>query len=312
MKNTNRNDVHRPGLINPEDYKYLFSYSYSGPDGIGYNTGLLRAVRTGETQLEPIFEARDGHLVTVGHRKVTSPWGKLPFFTKTTGSQSGCDVCGAHYLHGDAWLHQPTGEVVLIGHMCADKMGTVPARGEWTANLKFIAQLRKTAKYQLEAAKRKAESASKVERFLANNPGLEEALRFDHYISRDLFANLTKWGSLSEKQVELAHKIVTQEEEKKNTKLANVPTGRVSVEGTVLSTKAVDTDFGTTFKMLVEVKSEEGTYKVFGTIPSLLLDSVQGSLKGCRVAFTAAFQPKEPGFGFFSRPTSPKLVAVAG
>lgn len=308
MKNTNRNDVHRPGLINPTDYQYLFSYSFGQ---FGFNTGLLRAVRTGETQLEPIFEARDGYLVTVGHRTITSPWGKLPFFVKTTGSECGCDICGAHYLHGDAWLHRPTGEVVLIGHMCADKMGTTPARGEWTANHKYMAKLRKTAKYQLMKAQENAARAAKGTQFLLDHPGLEEALKLDHHISRDLLANLAKWGSLSEKQIELAHKLVVQTQEKASEVLAKVPEGRTTVDGTVISTKAVDTQFGTTYKMLVEVKSEEGSYKVFGTIPSLLLDSVQGSLKGCRVAFTAQFQPKEPGFGFFSRPTCPKLLAAA-
>lgn len=55
MTNT-RKDIHRPAEIKPTDYKYLFSYSYPGLNGApGINLTLLAAVRTGETQKEPVY-----------------------------------------------------------------------------------------------------------------------------------------------------------------------------------------------------------------------------------------------------------------
>jgi len=310
-KRVERNDVHRPGVIVPADYRYLFSYSYPG-GGPGFNTALLEAVRTGETCREPIWGACEGRLVVTGYRPVTSPWGRLPFFHKTTGSETGCSICGAFYLHGDAWMHNPTGEVVLIGHMCADKMGRVPDRGEWTANQRALAALRKTAEYQRLRAETNAKRAAEGAAFLAAHDELAAALGADHYISRDLRAKLAQWGSLSPKQVALAFKLAAEAAAPKVPERAPVrpPTGRVTVEGVVVSTKVVNTGYGDSFKMLVRVDTPEGTYRVFGTVP-VALDAGPGGLKGRRVVFTATIEPKEPGFGFFARPTGARVLEVA-
>lgn len=72
------------------------------------------------------------------------------------------------------------------------------------------------------------------------------------------------------------------------------PEGRVTVEGIVLSVKNVETDYGTTTKMLVDV----GGYKLWGSVPSSICAD-----KGYRVKFTAAITPREIGFGWYSRPT---------
>lgn len=293
---TPRNDVHQPANIVPEDYQYLFSYSYPGRGDAGYNMALLAAVRTGETQHEPIYGAAavKGQVVATGYTPVNSRWGKLPFFQKATGS--GCSICGAHYRHGDAWLHRPTGEVVLIGHMCADKMGTVPARGEWTAHQKAIARLKKTAQYQRAG-------------FLLANPGLEEALSTDHYICRDLRARLAQYGSLSAAQISLARKLAaeaaTPAEEKP--KVVMPPAGRVQLEGIILSLKEHEGAYGFQMKMLVEVTTPAGCFRVFGTRPTA---SVTPS-KGSRIRFNAMVQPKEPGFGYFSKPTSAEVIGGA-
>jgi hypothetical protein len=303
---TPRNDVHQPANIVPEDYQYLFSYSYPGP---GYNMALLEAVRTGQTQHEPIYGVVNGQVVPTGYTPVNSRWGKLPFFQKTTGSETGCSICGAHYRHGDAWLHRPTGEVVLIGHMCADKMGTVPARGEWTAHQKAIARLKKTAEYQRLRMEREVQKAASGAGFLLANPGLEEALSTDHYICRDLRAKLAQYGSLSAAQINLARKLAaeaaTPAEEKP--KVVMPPSGRVQLEGIILSLKEHEGAYGFQMKMLVEVTTPAGCFRVFGTRPTA---SVTPS-KGSRIRFNAMVQPKEPGFGYFSKPTSAEVIGGA-
>lgn len=304
-----RNDVHQPSNIIPFDYDYLFSYSYPGSSEPPYNVALLEAVRTGKTQQEPIWGVSDeGRIVAIGYRPVDSPWGRLPFFDKVTGSQSGCAICGAHYRHGDAWLHVPSGEVVLIGHMCADKMGRTLDRHEWTAAQRRAAQLRKSARYQAE----KYEKAQKV---LSANPGLAEALDTNHNISRDLLNRLRKFGSLTDRQIELAFKL---HREASATEVAasgppkiTPPTGRVDVEGIIVNTKVVHGDYGSTIKMLLEVTRPDGVYRLFGTMPRALSDD-QNVVKGSKIRMKAEVQPKEEGFGYYLRPTSALLVPQEG
>lgn len=72
------------------------------------------------------------------------------------------------------------------------------------------------------------------------------------------------------------------------------PTGRTTLTGTVLSVKQVDSEWGITIKTLIDC----GGFKVYGSCPVLKCSTV-----GDRVTFQANVQPKEVGFGFYSRPT---------
>ena len=81
----------------------------------------------------------------------------------------------------------------------------------------------------------------------------------------------------------------------------HVPTGRVHVEGVVLSTKYVPGfayASGDVKKMVVE--TDDG-WRVYGSVPTAILDVE----KGDRVSFEAACEPSKdkPVFGFFKRPT---------
>lgn len=72
------------------------------------------------------------------------------------------------------------------------------------------------------------------------------------------------------------------------------PDGRLTVDGLVLSIKEVETQFGWATKLLIDC----GGFRLYGTQPSGL-DAVVGGT----VRFVATVQPKEVGFGFYSRPT---------
>lgn len=302
IRTARRDDIHRPGAIDPSEYRYLWSFSYPG-------TAMLTAMRTGLPQKEPIFAVSDaGVIVRIGTKEVTSPWGKLPFFEKANEA-SGCDICGARFLHGDAFQHVPTGEVVLIGNICADKMGLHAKRGDWTANQKRMAQLKKDAEYIKRREELKALRRADAMKLLEAHTGLEAALKIDHYLSRDLAAKLDQYGTLSEKQIALAFKLAT--EASKPTDAEAIPeilppSGRREVEGRVISTKTTEVGF----KMLVEVEADGGKFRLFGTVPSVLADESE-PLRGARVRFTAEIKPKERGFGFFSRPTNAQRVATA-
>jgi hypothetical protein len=86
--------------------------------------------------------------------------------------------------------------------------------------------------------------------------------------------------------------------------------GRATVLGTVISTKVVESDFGTTVKMLVE---HADGWKVWGSVPNSLFligDTQRALVRGDVVRFDAKIQKsdQDPKFGFFSRPTKATLV----
>lgn len=86
-----------------------------------------------------------------------------------------------------------------------------------------------------------------------------------------------------------------------------VPSGRETVTGRIISFKEVEDRYsyygGQIVKMLVE---DDRGWRVFGTVPSAL----SGAERGDRVTFTAALEAseKDPGFGFFKRPTKAQIV----
>jgi hypothetical protein len=72
------------------------------------------------------------------------------------------------------------------------------------------------------------------------------------------------------------------------------PTGRVVVEGKVLSIKQVESQWGTVTKILIDC----GAYRLFGTAPGHVVYDTRDAV----VRFKATVEPKEVGFGFYSRP----------
>ena len=74
------------------------------------------------------------------------------------------------------------------------------------------------------------------------------------------------------------------------------PEGRLTLEGVVVSTKVVETPYGSTLKALLECDG----YRVWGTVPSAARWQHQDRV---RVKATVTRSPKDPAFGFFARPT---------
>lgn len=101
---------------------------------------------------------------------------------------------------------------------------------------------------------------------------------------------------LSQKQVEALKNAISRERERaQQAKHAIWPTeGRQEITGEVVSIKLKDGFYGPSLKMMIQC----GGYRLYGTCPSALQDCGVGA----RVTFTATVEPKEAGFGFFSRP----------
>lgn len=97
--------------------------------------------------------------------------------------------------------------------------------------------------------------------------------------------------------------------------------GRRDIQGMIISTRIEEGYVGgTVTKMLLEVVEADGHYRLWGTLPSALAVSEydeDGNLlrgpaeAGARVRLTATVQPKEVGFGFFSRPAKSEIVEAS-
>ena len=137
-----------------------------------------------------------------------------------------------------------------------------------------------------------------------------------------------KYGKLTEGQCEAVRKAIAREAEWKATKKAewiakaaaeradapDLPEGRVEITGVIVGEKVVDSNFGQVRK--ITVKDDKG-YVVYGTIPAKVEEAIIDNDKdakivfvGRRLQFTAALTPSKDDakFGFYKRPTKPKLL----
>jgi hypothetical protein len=279
-----RTDVHRPSAINPAEYAYV-AYDYVGGDA---DPGTMLALR-GQRDLFRRHRERTG--------------GKL-----SDHAHGGtCFVCGALALHLVIWHHAPTNTYVETGEECAAKID----RGFDAVGFSVFRSSVRDAR-EAQAGKRKAQA-------VLSDLGLSGAWELADYVGgerdeqtvRDIVGKLVKYGSLSEKQVAFLRTLLDRiarrpqilaEKAARDAAKADCPTGRVEVEGVVISTKVVDSDFSRfgVLKMLLEHATG---YRVWGTVP----DAVHipaGGLKGVTLRVRATVTPsdKDPKFGFFKRP----------
>jgi hypothetical protein len=184
---------------------------------------------------------------------------KEKFATKSIGQ---CSVCGAHFVYGEVWRHDPTGEHIHIGWQCSDKYNLCADRAE------FKAQRAVHVQAAMRVEKRRMIRAQ-IKKQLADDPELREALRVDHHITHDIRARYIQWGHVSPAQRNLLIKLLNEANAPvEDVNWIDVPEGRHLIEGTVLSAKYQESFYGDTFKMLVRVDTDAGSYKVWGTVPS--------------------------------------------
>lgn len=285
--NMKRTDPHRPGAIIPGNYSHILFYH--GP--ISFCGQMLPAFN-----VDKVLKLRE-----------TEKFAK-------TGKPFKCSVCGAAFNEGEIWKHNETGEHIYLGHQCAEKYGLLADRSE----------------YELEMGRQKQAAAVQVQKalnaearieFLSKHPGLEEALKGDHFIIKDIadkFQN--RFTSLTDKQIELVFKLA---QEKLNPQKAEIkieaPEGRVTFIGTVVAIKDSWGKFGHQTKMTVKVETAKGVWLAWGTMPLIRdgyprIRSTEGILsidKGDKLEVTATLsRGRDPFFALMSRPKA-KFIEVA-
>jgi hypothetical protein len=219
-----------------------------------------------------------------------------------------CTHCGAALLSGAVYEHD-SGEHVIIGRTCAGRLGFESAgeiQAAHKANRIYIAGLRK--------AMNRSWRWSVVIRFLEAARDDEALGEWERSIAEDMLRKLANYFSLSRKQIAFIHRIVREHPEKQaklkarkeadEAMRANAPdweSGRFPIEGTVLSLKDVESDWGWSTKCLIQLVDGR---KCWGSVPC----SVESIDKGDPIAITATFTPSrdDSKFAFFKRPTAKK------
>jgi len=147
-------------------------------------------------------------------------------------------------------------------------------------------------------------------RFLEDHPGLRDALSADHPITRDLLEQLRIKGSLSDKQVALAMKLVNEVGDGKH---VPAPIGKATFEGLVISLKTHTTEFGEVWRATIQVKTTQGVWLAWGTAPAACLSEAgpHGGLLHCMVQIKCTLEAsREPHFAFMKRPRG-KVIRFA-
>jgi len=206
-----------------------------------------------------------------------------------------CACCGSTRLkYACRVVHAPTVSGHYIGRDCAAKL---------------LEMAEGTYDHMSVALAERAKSRRRRNSWLHENPQHREIVEWaegsDHHIASDVVRKLKSYGSISEAQVGLLHKIKAQIAERASA-AANepqptgpAPEGRIEVTVTVLGTKEIENHFsrfgGTTTKALVRLEG-------YNTKAWL---TANGANRGDRAVIRATFKrsDRDQFFAFGSRPT---------
>lgn len=293
-----RTDIHRPGMIRPEEYEPVLAYSLATTEGgwpvpsDGLNCELDRRIYSGKT-IQSGQHDKDGRCCILGLRYVAEVK-----FSKH-GSVGKCSICGANFVRGAVWRHGPTDEYIHVGHTCEAKYNLLADTPGWQAQLAALEQRRASRLEELMRDKR-------LEDYYRCEPSMRDVLEHEgHHILQDMRGKVRLWGQLTEPQVALACRLYSEalcpERVKVETPKVPAPTGRVLVEGVIISRKEHDGYNGDPcYKITVKVTTPAGEWLCWGS------DFKGAGEIGTSVKFKATLTQSSKAdskhFAFYKRP----------
>lgn len=281
METETRTDVHSPKNIIMEDYEFVACF----------DTGLI------------------GYLSSSYDIEIAQKVSE----TNIDRGMGQCHHCGSRMRYTAVVEHVPTGDYIAIGETCLDNRFSL-ATNEFQ-------KMRKAA--ALEAGKHKIKKA--IDAFVIAHPALSflDARRNeqapvaseDNNFLQSLGHQLNRNGSLTERQIDAAHATLAKDAERAAQKAARdtaeaskpaagpVPTGRVVVRGVVVGLKHTETQWGDTYKMMVELGNGS---KVYVSVPA----AIDPEREDC-VEFTCTITASDGDstFGFGKRPSKATVLS---
>jgi hypothetical protein len=192
--------------------------------------------------------------------------------------------------------HQPTGEVVVFGADCTERLG-------FANQMAFkLAQLKSKA----EAGHARMKIWNLRTAFLATHPEVADAVEqlknpvhAKNLFAQDVLAKLNLYGSLSERQIAAVLSSLARDIQNAARRAVEA-----TVTGVVLSMKEQATDFGVVTKMLMKL---ENNAKVWLTCPAKAEINRTDT-----VTITATFERSkdDPSFSFGKRPVVVNVTVV--
>ena len=324
-----RSDVHRPVDLTPEDYEWVGAYD-NRPEAGAYAGDFE------DFEVAPGVTVSGTNWDNANYRYLTGLLGAST--TARYGDGLQCDHCGARIRYVAVYRHKPTGDHIAVGETCAD--------GRLSLDKATFQRLRKAAALDRQAQAHKVAALERLGEIddaivvslldrETDRDGMEEPARtvYDHHIVSDIRSRLWRYGSVSDRQVDLVREIydrtAAQPEPEPEPAKVPVPVGTHQIEGKILGMRYQESQWGGQVKMLVEVETPEGNYKVWGTLPAALRDLYRidhGPMLangthdvfhrpvgvGAKIRFSASCERSadDDAFGFFSRPTKAEVVEL--
>ncbi len=288
------------GTFNPEEFAWETWFDYdSATVMIGYKAADLGMF---EIEYRPFIEKNADGTDKLSHKGKCLELLKKEGYGEFAGQ---CQHCGAHLRYCCIFRNTVNGELIVVGETCAEKrMGLT---------LDQLEIDRQKAKNQ--AIETRAWRAAQISTWLEADRTREDLLKwlgeqsYDEFYS-SLLRHFRENGSLTEAQEAAAWKSKARQaawETKKAEEAAlaqPAPEGRLQVTGEILSTRWVDSQFGSTKKMVVKA---EGGFRFYCTVPS----SISGDAQvGSKISLTVTLERSrdDETFAWGSRPSKAEIV----
>lgn len=278
-----RTDIHSPSRINPADYNYMGSFDMGAEGELeGYPSQDVLNQLHDDRRAYPSYPSK-------------------------------CDHCGQSLRYIVVWEHVDN-YLIVTGQVCAHETMEVPSRMDLDQK-----RLREAAATRKENERRRVQVATELEETRSLYPeAVDMLLNYDgdNYFIENVADRLKQWGNITERQAEStleAYQRENQVVEVEEEELKPVPTGKVRIEGEVVSEYWKENAYGSRHVMIVKGDG----WKVWGSVPNSLESSYDydtnkvtpGIDKGDRVAFTATVTVSDDeSFGFYKRPTKPEIT----
>lgn len=207
-----------------------------------------------------------------------------------------CDHCGlgiAYLCH----IKSADGKRSVVGTTCIEKLFEDSNPDLVLEAQKGHSEARKAKDRAARARKRdvarkaavearKLQTRAKMRESLRADPTLRELLALEHTIAQDIRKTFIGWGYLTEKQTAVLRNLMAEHKAKDEMVFVE---GRRTFDAQVLLTRAYDGIYGIDHKMLVLGRVDEGTIKVWCTLPRSIMSAE--TLIGRRIQLTVTLTP---------------------